>query len=742
VLDFGLAKVAAAAPGLADDSPTGTLSGTDPGIVLGTAAYMSPEQALGKTVDKRTDIWAFGVVLFETLTGRRLFKGETTTELLAAVLKETPDFARVPVKTRLLLQHCLEKDPKRRLRDIADAMPLLELETVAERASHSRPWLAWTACAVFLLSAVGLAFVHFRETAPIGQSARLQVPAPEGLVFNAGTQATVSPDGRWLAFAATVEGVTRMYVRALDSLDVRVVQGSEFIGVSPPPAWSFDSRSIIFSSGGKLKKAEISGATQPQPICDLATTVQGAAMNSEGVIVFAGLRTALRSVAASARTSKPLTILASGETGHRWPQFLDDDRHFLYHRASSSVEKTGVYIGSLDAKPEDQSNQPLLVTDRQAYYVPAAGRGAGWLVFLRESTLVAQSFDPRTFKLSGDPLPIASPVGSWIPANSGLFSVSANGVLVYRAGGFGLPQLTWLNSEGKSLGVIADPSMYIYNNLALSPDGKRVAVQQTSYQEIAVLDVLRGTSTKLTFDGRQNNFPVWSPDGMRIAFASDRLGHMDLYEHNADGSGESRLLYQSEEDKIPTSWSPNGRFLLFESRSPKTLDDLWVLALDERKAVPFVRTDLSERQAMFSPDGRMVAYVSEQSVPEVFLQPFDPKALEDGAANVKGKSVVSKGGGSYPRWRGDGKQLFYLNFAAAQFDTQLMVVDMNPGDPPELGIPRRMWPPRTDPSANPNAGSYGVTSDGKQFLFLALPTASSTPPPFTVLLNWRESLKK
>jgi len=360
VLDFGLAKVGMPAE-RSENSPTLTMDETKAGVILGTAAYMAPEQAKGKVVDKRADIWAFGVVLYEMLTHERLHKGETLAEILASVLKEQPDLSRVPVQVRGLLRLCLQKDLKQRLHDIADAKLLLEeVETRpssqdATVTSSGRPWLWPATAAIGLLAAAVLAFLHFSETKPAAQLVRLQIPVPEGLTFIPGTDANVSPDGRSVAFPATdADGITRMYVRAIDSLEAKSLPGTEVIGFSAPPSWSFDSRSIVFAGGGKLKKAEISG-TPAQEICtvaSLSSTFQGAAWNRDDTIIFAGVTSFLQRVPASGGTPTPLTVFVLGDTAHRWPQFLPDGRHFLYHRASSSAEKTGVYVGSLDAKPE------------------------------------------------------------------------------------------------------------------------------------------------------------------------------------------------------------------------------------------------------------------------------------------------------------------------------------------------------------------------------------------------------
>ncbi len=574
VLDFGLAKVGVAATA-SDNTPTVLAHDTLAGVILGTAAYMSPEQAKGKPVDKNTDIWAFGVVLYEMLTGKQLHQGETVSETIASVLKEAPDLNRVPSRVRRLLRSCLQKDPEQRLHDIADWRLLLDddvVEAPGRDASGTR-WL-WPAVAALLLAVVAaLAITQLRKTQQPAQEVRSQIPQPEGLTFNPGTQATISPDGKWLAFPALgPDNVTRMYVRSLDSLDVRPLPGSEGIpGLSPPPLWSYDSRFIFYGALGKLKKSEIIG-TPAQTITDTGRPfVQGGTWNRDGVILYARPADILQQVPSSGGTPAAVTVLAPGETAHRWPQFLPDGRRFLYLRVSpASPEKTGIYVGSLDVKPEEQSQQLLLATARQAWWVTSETSGRSYLLIQREETLLAQPFDTDKAVLSGSPAPVATGVGSFAQANSGLWSVARNGALVYRAGGTALPQPTWLDPTGRALGTAGDSA--VYTGLAVSPDGERLAVgiaDPMGNQDIWVRDLVRGSVTRLTFDPRQDTAPVWSPDSKRIAYAANRGGRLDIYEKNADGSGEERLLLQSDQDKAPTSWSRDGGFSCISRSIPR-----------------------------------------------------------------------------------------------------------------------------------------------------------------------------
>ena len=421
VLDFGLAKATECVGVMSSSqsmSPTITTPAmTQAGMILGTAAYMSPEQAKGKPVDKGADIWAFGVVLYEMLTGKQLHQGDTVPETLAAVLKEAPDLRRVPAKVRRLLRSCLQKDPEQRLHDIADWKLLLEEDT-SDAPPHARSrarWLWPSVAALLLVAAAALGLMRLLEAPSVAQEVRSQIPQPEGLTFNEGTQAAISPDGRWLAFPALgPDNVSRMYIRSIDSLEVRPLPGSEGIIVrSPPPFWSYDSRFVVYGALGKLKKSEITG-TPAQTIAETGLPfVQGGTWNGDGVILYAKTTSNMEQVAASGGTPVAVTILAPTERAHRWPQFLPDGRRFLYQRVSNLPEKTGLYVGSLDVKPEDQSLQPLLLTDTQAWWVASEGSGKTYLLMQREEALLAQPFDIDTATLSGAPVAVATGVGTF-----------------------------------------------------------------------------------------------------------------------------------------------------------------------------------------------------------------------------------------------------------------------------------------------------------------------------------------
>ena len=713
-------------------------------MILGTAAYMSPEQAKGKPVDQRADVYAFGVVLYEMVTGQRLHRGETTTEVLASVMKDEPQWNRVPAQLQRLLRRCLEKDPQKRQRHIGDVMALVD-ESPAVAATAATPqsggrvrWPLWVASVAALAAIAALVYVAPWKPASEVAAIRFEIQPTADVKFIDGGFPMVSPNGKWVVFPGTsADGTTRMWLRALDSVEVRPLIGTESGNAFPPPVfWSPDSKYIAFSSTpgpfspGQLKKLDITGGP-PTAICNIAGAVPGGAWNKDGVIVFGGnAGPGLFQVPASGGDPKPLTLVdrQNKEAAHRFPQFLPDGRRFLYLRASSDLNRQGVYVGSLDAKAEEQSVTRVMATNRQAVFAPSADGGLGRLLFLRETTLFAQPFDPAEASLKDGPTPVTDQVASFAAATAGLFSVSETGVLTYRVGpGANEGQLSWFDSAGNFTGSVAKGN---YGNAELSPDETRIAVtefdSQSGASNIWVFDLQRGSRTKVTFNAGRNDFAVWSPNGDRIVFASNRNGFMDLYEKNADGTGEERLLLKSDDEKQPTSWSRDGRYLLYNMAGP---GDIGVLPLEgERKPFPFLHTEFPEGQAVFSPDGRWIAYTSlESGSPEAYIRPFTPeKGSESGAG---GKWLVSNGGGQRPRWRGDGKELYYVSPAPQQF-----AVDITMGSVPRPGVPRRLF-------AVPLLNNYTVTADGKRFLRVSA-SGGASASPFRVVTNWQAGLRR
>jgi eukaryotic-like serine/threonine-protein kinase len=729
VLDFGLAKTFTEASETEQGTiaPTQSKSITGAGTVLGTSGYMSPEQAQGKISDRRADIWAFGVVLHEMLTGQRLFHGETISGTLVAVMTKEPEWDRIPAKVQRLLRSCLEKDPKRRLRDIADAWKLLDEEPGAAVPRARRSWFAGVSLA--LAAAVGVAlWAPWRRPMPSSDPIRFQIPLN---VTGEDGSLKVSPDGRYLAFAAVAsDGVTRIWVRAMDSVDARPLPAAETDPVVGAIIWSPDSRFIAFDSGGKLKKIDLSGGLA-QTLCELPGPAIGGAWSREGVIVLGSLTGGLARVSALGGALIPLTKLdtSRNEAYHVLPFFLPDGRHFLYLRVSKTApEKTGLYVGSLDVQPGDQGVKQVLATTTGAAYAASRGARFGYLLFQQDGKLMAQQFDAERLELLGVPVPLADRIGSYIDVAE--FSASPS-VLVYRAGDENL-QLTWFDRDGKDLGRVGPAARYA--SLALSPDQKRVIVSRVNPQtsvknELLLMDLSPERTTRFTSNA-YSNFPVWSTDGSRVAFHTSTPGApTDLYQKLASGAKEQELLVHSNEDKQPTSWSQDGRSLLYVSHNPVTKADLWTVSTErDSKPLPFLRTESSEHDGQFSPSGHWVAYTSDESGrDEVYLRTFP-----DGADKVP----VSTAGGGSPRWRGDGKELFYL-----ASDGKLMAVDILPGHESQPGTPKALFQAsRVFDASCSCMPDWSVTADGKRFLF-AVPTEQSPQAPFTVVLNWMAGLR-
>ena len=736
VLDFGLAKALASVEGGdLSASPTITVSGTRQGMILGTAAYMSPEQARGQAVDKRTDIWAFGCVLYEMLTGRAAFPGKTLSDTIATILGRGPDWEVVPPtissNVRRLLQRCLEKDLARRLHDIADAR--LELDdaltgnadqhasvsaTFAQRGRR-RERLAWTIAALAGLSLVAMALfavLPVRHVEP-RFSTRFEIATPPTIDP---ASFAISPDGRQLAFVATTEGTQRLFVRTLDQVAAKPLAGTEGAFF---PFWAPDGDALGFFAGGKLRRIDLAGGA-PQTLAD--ATGWGAAWSRDGVIVFSAQFPApLLRVAASGGAPVAVTRLAAGDVHDCWPQFLPDGRRFLFFHGTNNPETTGVYLGSLDGGEPTR----VLVAQTMAVYAPP-----GVLLQVRQGALAALRFDATRGVVSGDPIPVAAAVGNGgYPPFRGAFTVSTAGVLAYRAGGGErLRQLAWFDRAGVSRGTIGPPFAGFFYGAQLSPDGRRVAVERmvTSDEDVWLFDVGSGVPSRFTFDQKDDWAAIWSSDGRRVVFASDRNGVNDLFEKQANGTDDEQLLLRTPESKTPLSSSRDGRWLLYAARDPKKRDaDIWALPLvGGRKPFPVLQTPFDENWGEFSPDGKWVAYSSNQSGHlEVYAQSFPGPG---------GKRQISPAGGSRPRWRPDGRELFYL-----APDDRLTAVPIAVGSDGQLeaGAPVVLFPARIGPMYNP-IPPYAATPDGRFLMDLVV--EAPTVPPITVVLNWDAALTK
>jgi Tol biopolymer transport system component/predicted Ser/Thr protein kinase len=717
LLDFGLAKAFSGQPAMpaADpaNSPTLTLGASEVGMIVGTAAYMPPEQAKGKSVDKRADIWAFGVVLYELLTGERLFKGEDVSDTLAQVLTKEPEFERVPAKARRLLRECLEKDPKQRLRDIGDARRLLEDEPQDPVTAPSRSRLGWVAWAVASMLALALGVTYFGRTPERPRVLKLSVLPPEKATFSTTGVPAVSPDGRRLAFAATVDGKTSLWVRDLDSLTARPLAGTEGTGL---PFWSPDSRFIAFFAGGKLKKIDVSGGPA-LTLCEAGNARGGSWSNTDVIVFTPNLASGLFRVPVTGGNATPVTApdQALGETSHRWPWFLPDGRHFLYTARNDDPEKTTVYVADLDSK----NRRRVLAANSNAVYSPP-----GYLLFVRERTLMAQPFDAVKAQTTGDPFPIAEQVDYLDVSIAGRFAVSQNGVLAYTSGVVrSVQRLTWFDRFGKVAGTVGEPGDL--NWPAISPDGNTVVVArrdpQTGVINLWLHDPARGTASRFTFNSGEDRVPVWSPDGSHIAFSSIRDGFLKLYQKATSGVAQDEALDKAQ-PRDPSDWSRDGHYIIEVARDPGTKADIWVLPLfGDRKPFPFLQTEFNEVGAKLSPNGQWLAYQSDETRRnEVYVQTFP----------TPGRRVqVSTNGGSSPVWSRDGKELFFIGA-----DQKMMAVEVKNGG--KFGVPRALFDTRL--GGLPFA--FDVSKDGRFLIPTLVEQAASVP--MTVVVDWTAGLKK
>jgi len=729
VLDFGLAKSAEQVE-LTENSPT-MLSVA--GTILGTAAYMAPEQARGRPTDKRADIFAFAIVLHEMVTGKRLFGGEDASEMLAKVIRDEPDLSDAPPRIHRLLVECLRKDPRKRLRDIGDVWRLLDdaspmaAAPPATAAPQRTEWLWPAAAAALLLSTGALAFVHFRETPLVLTPMRFEIAPPPKTTIES---FSLSPDGRKLVFNARgMDGRRTLWVRAMDSLQARELPGTQ--GAILDAAWSPDSQSVAFLAEGSLKKIDISGGT-PQTLAAYSNPSDGLSWSRQNIILYSS-GGVLNRIPASGGESAVVTApdTKRDEVAQIRPFFLPDGKHFLYYRIMTKEQgASGLYIGSLDAKPAEQGQKRLLDTPAGAVYGPSA-RG-GDLFFLRGEALMAQPFDTGRMELTGSAVQLADRVST--NTFDGLFALSNNGVLAYALTGGSSRQLTWFDRQGKVLGHVGEPAGR--DELSLSPDGTRVAegrVDDKGTWVVWGLDLARGVSTRLTFEGGGAGNGTWSPDGSQIVYAPGGGQSADLYRKPANGAGQGELLFHSSDAKGPLDWSRDGRFLLFVQRGKNTSADLWVLPMEgDHKPFPYLTTPFDEGQGKFSPDGHWVVYTSNESgTKEVYVQPFP--------MSTGGKWPISNGGGNQPRWSHDGKELFYFTP-----DSTLMAVSVSAnGTAFQPGVPKPLF--RAAVLGGNGGGATGawrwdVTPDGQRFLVnTALEDTAASP--VTIVLNWQSALK-
>jgi serine/threonine protein kinase len=747
LLDFGLSKPAA--PVLSGDTLTAAtpLSPmTEEGTIVGTFQYMAPEQIEGKEVDGRSDIFSLGAVLYEMVTGKRAFEGKSKLSVASAILEKEPEpiTSTKPLMPRALnhaIRKCLEKSPDERWQSASDLKSELKWITESDAQESQlrgpglrrmkRERLAWLAAILLLVA--GLFWVSYRRPASVDQAIWSYIlPAEKTAFSNFGGPVALSPDGRNLAFVArSPESVDLLWVRPLNAPSAQSLSGTEGAFY---PFWSPDSQSLGFFAGGKLKTMSASGGPVVT-ICDAQGT-RGATWGGDGTILFALTWGGLQRVSASGGLPVAVTTLDASriEVSHRWPVFLPDGDHFVYLAANftgGAAEASAVYVSSLDSKEK----KFLFRARSNVAYT------SGYLLFVQQGTLMARPFDEKHLELKGEAFPIAEHVLYNQIVWRGVFSASANGVLAYMEGGTGSPgRLSWFDRSGRQLPVASGAGDFAYHQLA--PDGQRVALQEldsgTANYQIGVHDLSRGTNIRLTFGPWRNQSPIWSPDSQDIAYTSDQNGlNNQLVRRKFDGTGGEELLGESGGVKFATSWSADGRFIAYNStREGRSNSELWILPLfGDRKPFAFLQTNSNVAEGHFYPRGAWIAYSSDESGrSEVYVTSFPEH---------RGKWLVSQSGGSMPRWRRDGKELFYL-----APNSQLMATDINwCGSTLEIGTAHPLFHLRLAPGPplydiGPTAGQigYDVSPDGQRILVNT--PAESDASPITVILNWPAELKK
>ena len=718
VLDFGLAKAMASEvmEPSTSHSPT-MLGGTMQGVILGTAAYMSPEQAKGRQADARSDIWAFGCVLYEMLTGKAGFNGETTIEILGEVMKSDLDWNALPAMTppavRSLLKRCLQKDRTRRLHSIADARlqlddainePATSLDTAAPRRSgRERFWMA--IAATMFVAAAALGILYIRRSPADAPEMRLQIvtgPAADAHSF------AISPDGLKIVYQGALEGKPyQLFLRPLASDVAQPLAGTEGGFV---PFWSPDSRSVGFVAGGQLKRIDIDSGS----ILTLSgATFGNGSWNADGTILFARAFTGplFRIRSGGGEPTEVTRLNAPQQTSHFRPSFLPDGNHFLFF-AYGAPEIRGIYVGSLDSK----ETRLLFKADAGPVFAPP-----DYVLFHRQGALVAQKLDLGKLQPVGDPVLVSKQV-AWDFGNVvASISASASGTIAYRTSD-AERQFAWFDRTGRQIETIGSADANAISGsaaaTALSPDGRIVALARTvgGNIDIWLTEIATGVAHPFTLDALWNCCPIWSPDGKRIAFATDPKGPGDIYLKPVDGSEPQTPLLASEDDKNLRDWSQDGRFILFVITGRKTGNDLWVLPLEGNKTpFPIANTKAEEGGGRFSPDGHWIAIQSNDTGrSEIYLQPFPGPGS---------KRQITNNGGGTPMWRRDGRELFY-----SELDGRLMSVAItSKGSSVEAGRPVALF-------TRPPLSDWDPAPDGQRFL---INKVVKDPAPITVVLNWK-----
>jgi Tol biopolymer transport system component len=736
LLDFGLAKLRQ------ETQQAPTLSGlptnadvTAKGTILGTLQYMAPEQLEGEEADARTDIFTFGVLLYEMITGQKAFTGKSQASLMAAILEHDPPAMTTvqppaPAVLDRFVRVCLAKDSKDRwqtARELQRELNWIRTDSANVNAVVPVPrrgiaWAAWAVAAAAILVALGSwTFAVWNRVTPDARVIRLGVLADaKNSIF--GYALAVSPDGRYVAFTASGESGQVLWMRALDELSAKPLSGTEG---AVQPFWSPDSKSIAFFANAKLKRVDLAGGT-PQTLSD-AVSPAGGTWGVDGTILFvsqsgSGIMRIPASGGSPVLMRRPT---APKETLLKWPWLLPDGKHYLYTVLANDAQISGTYVASLDSTETTRINDS---TSNTSY-------ANGHILYVHSNTLVAQRFDPDRRTLAGEPMNLFENVRYNTTNGFFQFAASSSGIVAFRAGGATSSQLVWIDRSGHRLSQIGPVGDYL--NPELSPDGKRVVLErngENGNRDIWMLDLARELFTRFTLDPAMEFMPVWSPDGARILYGSNRSGRYDLYTRLANGAGAEELFLHSDLDKGPWSWSRDGQRILFRSLEINGAITMTVLPLSgDRKPVPFYSGSLSI--GPISPDGRWVAYVSgESGRSEVYVQSFPAPG---------GKWQVSTAGGGYPRWRGDGKELFYVTPDQKLMAVPLTMTGSGAAAAVDIGSAKPLFQANFVGGTTTFIGfrqQYDVTPDGQRFLVnLEIGNADS---PITVVVNWPSLLKK